>query len=47
MSERAGWITAYHMIYVMFEHGVTYARVGCTGDVWTTCNGGNNHDERM
>ena len=30
-SERAGWIIAYNMLYVMFKHGVTYVRVGVCG----------------
>jgi len=34
------------MFYVMFEHGVTYVRVGCTGNVWTTCNG-HGQDKRL
>jgi len=34
------------MFYVMFVHGVTYVRVGCTGNVWTTCNG-HGQDERL
>ena len=34
------------MFYVMFVHGVTYVRVGCTGNVWTTCNG-HGQDEHL
>ena len=34
-----GWITAYDMFYEIFEHGVTYVRVGCADNVWATCNG--------
>jgi len=30
-SEQAGRIIAYDMLYVMFEHGVTYVRVGVCG----------------
>jgi len=35
MYARAGWIAAFDMHYVMFEHGVTYARVGSADNVWT------------
>ena len=27
------------MFYEIFEHGVTYVRVGCADNVWATCNG--------
>jgi len=37
--ERAGWITAYNMFYVIFEHGMIYVWFGCAGNVFTTCNG--------
>jgi len=30
----------------MFEHGVTYVRVGCADDVFTTCNR-RDQDERV
>ena len=45
-SERAGWVTAFDMLCVMFEHGVTYVRVGCADDVFTTCNR-RDQDERI
>jgi len=32
-SGQAGWITAYDMLCVMFEHGVTYVSVGCADNV--------------
>jgi len=30
-SERAGWIIAYNMPCVIFEHGMAYVRVGVCG----------------
>ena len=46
-SERAGRITAFDMLCVMFGHGVTYGRVGvCGRRVTTTCNG-RDQDERV
>jgi len=45
-NERAGWSAAYDMLYVMFEHDVTYARVGFADNVWATCNGCD-QDERL
>jgi len=44
--ERAGWITAYDMFYVIFEHGMTYVWFGCADNVQPTCNG-RGQDERI
>jgi len=35
-SERAGWSAAYNMPYVMFEHDVTYVRVGLADNMHQT-----------
>ena len=32
------------MLYVMFEHGVTYVGSGCANDVWTTCDWLDDHE---
>ena len=41
-SGRAVWSVAFDMSCMMTLHDMAYVRAGCTGDVWTTCNG---HDQ--
>jgi len=48
MRERGGLLhlTCTDMLCVMFVHCVTYVRIGCADDVFTTCNG-RGQDERV